>query len=415
MEFLTLKRTLICYLAGNESSEELEYSLSELKELICNSDMNPVGTIIQKRQPDINYLFGPGKINEVKERVQAEDIEAIVFNQELSPRQVKALEEELPELEVWDRTQIILDIFGRHARSREGKIQVELAQLTYLYPRMLGLGGVLSRLGGGIGTRGPGETKLEEMRRIVRRRIKQLRDEEQDIKRSRALLRKQRQRSGIRLAALVGYTNAGKSTLLNTLAASGHEVLAEDRLFVTLDPAARRVELPSGRECLVTDTVGFVKNMPARVQQAFRATLEELTEADVLIEVIDLTSPYREEQEMAVDQVIQELELEAKPRLRVYNKADKWEGDEMPLDGLVISARERAGIDILLKELDELLYENVEAQMLIPFSRIGELSRLRPRLEVVAEEYNDQGLNIVVRGREADLMVLRNLVTNEVR
>ncbi|MGE5379665.1 MAG: GTPase HflX, partial [Methylocystaceae bacterium] len=388
---------------------ELEYNLSELAELIKNTDKIPFGTVIQKRYPDINYLFGPGKIKEVKERAQTEYIEAVVFNQELSPRQVKALEGALPGLEVWDRTQIILDIFGRRARSREGKIQVELAQLTYLYPRMLGLGGVLSRLGGGIGTRGPGETKLEEMRRFVRRRIKQLRDEEKEIKQSRTLLRKQRQRSGIRTAALIGYTNAGKSTLLNALSVSDHEVLAENRLFVTLDPVSRRVMLPSGREFLLSDTVGFVRDMPTRVQQAFRATLEELTEADVLVEVIDITSPYRDEQEAAVEQVIKDLELEAKPRLRVYNKADAWRQD-FPLDGITVSARERIGLDQLLIDLDELLYEGIEVRLLVPFSRLGELGRLRPRLEVVNENYNDQGLDITVRGRIADLQSLQDMM-----
>jgi len=406
---LTLKRTFICYLVGDESGAELEYALSELAELIKNTDMLPVGTMVQKRRPDINCFFGPGKIKELEEQANAEGIEAVVFNRELSPRQVKTLEEALPNLEVWDRTQIILEIFGRHARSREGKIQVELAQLTYVYPRMLGLGGVLSRLGGGIGTRGPGETKLEEMRRTVRRRIKQLRDEEQEIKQSRALLRKQRQRSGIRLAALVGYTNAGKSTLLNTLAASGNEVLAEDRLFVTLDPVARRVVLPSGRECLLSDTVGFVRDMPKKVQQAFRATLEELTEADVLVEVVDLTSPYRDEQELAVEEMIRNLELEAKPRLRVYNKMDCWQGD-LPFDGIAVSARQGTGVELLLKELEELLYEGMEAHWLVPFSRLGELARLRPRLEVLAEEYTDQGLEITVRGRTTDVQILQDMV-----
>lgn len=406
-----MKRGIVCYLSTREGAAEIAYDLAELQELLRNIEIEAAATVVQHREPDLNYFFGEGKIREVKKQVDREGYKAVVFNRELSPRQVKALEDLFGEVEVWDRTQVILEIFRRRANSREGKIQVELARLTYLYPRLYGLGGALSRLGGGIGTRGPGETKLEILRRALRERIHDLRRELEAVRKNRALLRKQRQEEGLPTVALVGYTNAGKSTLLNSLAVSDQKVLAEDRLFATLDPVSRRVRLPSGRFFLLTDTVGFIKELPPKLKEAFKATLEELASAHLLLHVIDLTSPYRDEQVAAVEKLLEELNLADRPLLRVYNKVDRYAGI-LPEDGTVISALTGINLSTLQAEIEALLFPEKEVVLLIPFDRLGELSRLRERLRVIHEEYLPEGVRLTVQGRPEDIARLTARLKN---
>lgn len=401
------KKGLIGYLADSRTTEEeIAYDLAELKELLKNIDVEAVSHVVQRRAPDLNYFFGEGKIREVKEKVREEGIEAVVFNRELSPRQVRALEDLFGEVEVWDRTQVILEIFRRRARSREGKIQVELARLTYLLPRLYGLGGTLSRLGGGIGTRGPGETKLEVLRRTVRDRITELRRELAEVRQDRARLRQHRREEGIPCAALVGYTNAGKSTLLNALAQEGEKVLAEDRLFATLDPVSRRARLPSGRTVLVTDTVGFIKDLPPKLKEAFKATLEELEAADLLLHVIDLTSPYLDQQVAEVEAILEELGLAGKPLLKVYNKLDAYSG-ALPHDGVAISALLGVNLEGLLARVEELLFPEEEMVVHVSFAQMGVIAQFRERIRVVEERYQPSGARLVLRGRPPDLARLK--------
>ena len=405
-----MKRGLICYLAQREDEDEIAYDVAEFKELLFNVEIEAVAVVVQRRKPDVNYLFGEGKTQEVKQQAADASIEAVIFNRELSPRQVKALEDMFEEAEIWDRTQVVLEIFSRRARSREGKIQVDLARLSYLYPRMLGLGGVLSRLGGGIGTRGPGETKLEVLRRAVRDRIHDLKEEMAAVRQSRAVLRQQRQSAGIPVVSLVGYTNAGKSTLLNALSQSSQPALAEDRLFATLDPLSRRIHLSSGRAALLTDTVGFIRDLPRKLKEAFAATLEELQEADLLLHVIDLTSPYMEQQAEAVDEILGDLALDDRPLIKVYNKLDNFQAPP-PADGVAVSARHGANLDLLRQLIENALFPEQELEILVPYNRLNEVGRLRDYLKVMAEEYLGDGVRFTVRGRPQDLERLRSRLT----
>ncbi|MGQ9755697.1 MAG: GTPase HflX [Desulfotomaculales bacterium] len=400
-----MKKALVCYLAVDEDDEEVRYDVAEMKELALNIGMRVVDAVVQRRRPDPNYLLGEGKVLEARERVYREQIAAAIFNRELSPRQITRLEELLGDVEVWDRTQVILEIFRRRAQSREGKIQVELARLTYLYPRMLGLGEVLSRLGGGIGTRGPGETKLEVLRRAVRRRIYHLQGELEEIRKNRALLRGARRREGVPVIALVGYTNAGKSTLLNALSLTDNKVLVKDQLFATLDPVSRRIRLPSGREAVLTDTVGFIRDLPPKLKEAFKATLEELLAADLLLHVIDLTSPYLDRQVRAVESLLAELELGDRPLIKVYNKIDRHDGP-LPGDGVAVSALFGINLSLLLERIEVALAPWEEAVIVVPFARLGEVARLGGRLQILGEEYLPEGVRISLRG---DPVVLHKL------
>jgi len=408
-----MKRAVIAYLARGESEEAIEYALREMAELARNVDLEAVGWVIQRKaSPDPSYLLGEGKIQELQKKVEELEAEAVIFNLELSPRQAVKLEERLGQAEIWDRTQVILEIFNRRAHSREGKIQVELARLSYLYPRMLGWGQILSRLGGGLGTRGPGETKLEVLRRTVRQRIHRLRKELEEVRRNRQLLRKRRAQSAVPVVALVGYTNAGKSTLLNALSSSAHKVLAEDRLFATLDPVSRRVELPSGRHIILTDTVGFIHDMPPKLKEAFKATLEELESAHLLLHVIDLTSPYMELQIEAVEKILGELGLGERPCIRVYNKLDRFSGTP-PWDGIAISALHGINLPLLLRRIEEELFSQMEITLHIPYTSLGAVSRLRSRIEIVAERYTETGVEMVLRGRREDLKLLEKSFRKE--
>lgn len=297
--------------------------LPELARLAATAGAQIVGTLHQNRHsPDPKYFIGSGKLEELKALAASLAANLIIFDHELSPAQERNLEDELG-LKVIDRTELILDIFAQHAKSREGKLQVELAQSTFQLTRLSGRGVQMSRLGGGIGTRGPGETKLESDRRRIRQRISELKAEIEKISRERSLKREKRRGSQIPVAAIVGYTNAGKSTLLNALTHAG--VLVENKLFATLDPTTRRLYLPSGQTILVTDTVGFIKKLPHQLVAAFRATLEEVNEADLLLHVVDASKPRFEEQIAAVYRVLEELGSIAKPMITVFNKIDQAE------------------------------------------------------------------------------------------
>ncbi|RUM87643.1 MAG: GTPase HflX [Thermodesulfatator sp.] len=304
-----------------------EDRLAELRELARTAGVAVVGEVLQRRaSPDPRYLVGKGKLSEIIIQAMQTSANLLIFDRELTPSQVRALTE-ITDLRVIDRTQLILDIFAQRARSREGKIQVEMAQLRYMLPRLRAKDDAFSRLTGGIGGRGPGETKLEVDRRRIRERLARLEKELKAISRQRALRRKRRRRKGLPVVALIGYTNAGKTTLLNTL--SQEEFLAEDKLFATLDPVTRKVWLPDGRMALFTDTVGFIRDLPADLKRAFRATLEELYEADLLLHLVDASHPAYEEHLEAVEEILEEMDLLQVPRLLVFNKIDLLSPEEV--------------------------------------------------------------------------------------
>jgi GTP-binding protein HflX len=303
------------------SRRRAEESMAELKELARSGGVEVVGSVIQLRdQVDHRFLIGSGKLRDLAIQALQEGATVIVFDQELNPSQIRSITDQV-EIKVVDRTQLILDIFAQRAQSREGKLQVELAQLKYLLPRLLGKGTAMSRLAGGIGGRGPGETKLEVDRRRVRKRINQLEDALEDVRRHRRQRRSKRDKRNLPVLSIIGYTNAGKSTLLNSLTRS--RVLAESRLFATLDPSSRRLRFPRDLEVIVTDTVGFIRDLPQDLMVAFRATLEELENADLLLHVIDASNPRFEDQILSVEKIIGELHIEGKPILKVFNKIDR--------------------------------------------------------------------------------------------
>ncbi|HZQ38553.1 MAG TPA: GTPase HflX [Dehalococcoidia bacterium] len=308
-------------------------SLAELAQLAETAGAEVVGRASQRLdQPNPATYIGKGKVQEVSAERAASGYTLVIFDDELTPSQQRNLEE-LLKVKVIDRTALILDIFARRAQTREARLQVELAQLEYLLPRLAGQWSHLERLGGGIGTRGPGETQIETDRRLIRNRIARLRAQIEDVRTHRALYRRRRARQGVQVAALVGYTNAGKSTLMNALSGAG--VLAEDRLFATLDPITRRVGLPDGRVVLVTDTVGFIQKLPTQLVAAFRATLEELSDAALLLHVVDITDPDAADQAEAVEQTLQALGVADKPRITVLNKVDRLRTpDGEPVAGL---------------------------------------------------------------------------------
>ncbi|KJS72748.1 MAG: GTPase HflX [Desulfotomaculum sp. BICA1-6] len=385
-------------LPGMES-EDVEESLIELAGLAETAGAEVVDSDVQRRQrPNFATYFGKGKVEELAERARQLEADLLIVDRELQPAQRRNLEENM-ELPVVDRTQLILDIFARRARTREGKMQVELAQLQYLLPRLTGLGTQLSRLGGGIGTRGPGETKLEVDRRRIRKRITDLKNEIEEVRRHRALLRRGRQTVTLPLATLVGYTNAGKSTLLNAL--TGSDVLAEDKLFATLDPTTRRVVLPTGDAVLLIDTVGFIQNLPHHLVAAFRATLEEVVEADIIIHVVDTSHPRMDAQMSAVEKVLTSLQVEGKPRLTVYNKVDRVDGTTGGLqspslpEGVAVSALRGGGLDEMLKRLSVMLAAGrVTETFFVPYHKSSVLPLIHENGWVLEEEHGPEGLLI---------------------
>jgi GTP-binding protein HflX len=318
-------------LKGQRDRWSLEDSLAELSNLARTADAEVVGELTQRLERPLPTYLGSGKLKELAALRSETGYSVVIFDDELSPHQQRNLEEAL-QVKVIDRTALILDIFARSAQTREGQLQVELAQNQYLLPRLVGQWSHLERLGGGIGTRGPGESQLETDRRLVELRIHRLKEEIEEVRRHRALYRKQRKRGGIPIVSLVGYTNAGKSTLLNTL--SNANVLVEDKLFTTLDPVTRRLTLPNQQTILLTDTVGFIHKLPPMVVTAFRATLEELSEADLILHLVDITHKNAAEQCQTVEDILTELNLNDKPRLTLLNKIDLLGGDNLGEDQL---------------------------------------------------------------------------------
>jgi len=340
---------------STESRAEIDARLDELKELCRTAALEVVDVAIQRpKKINPRYLLGEGKLREVVDSALQKGADLLVFDQELSPAQARAISE-LTDIRVLDRTQLILDIFARRAHTPDGKMQVELAQLKYILPRLAGKGVAMSRLMGGVGGRGPGETKLETDRRRVRTRLDQLEKKIETISRSRIERRKRRSKAGVPIVSIVGYTNAGKSTLLNNLTAS--EVFTEDLLFATLDTSTRRLRFPREREIIITDTVGFLRDLPKGLVGAFKATLEELEDAHLLLHLVDISNPAHEDQIRSVEALLSELGLETVPTLLVYNKADKV-GFELASElarkagAVAISARERKSFDPLLDELE---------------------------------------------------------------
>ncbi|MFB3092277.1 MAG: GTPase HflX [Dehalococcoidia bacterium] len=316
-------------LKGSSSLWSLESSLEELAQLARTAGAEVVTTVAQHIEKSTPYYLGKGKLEEIKDLKAERHCDLVIFDDELTPTQQRNLERALGE-KVIDRTALILDIFARHARTREGQLQVDLAQHQYLLPRLAGQWSHLERLGGGIGTRGPGETQIETDRRLIRGRIKRLKNELEGVKRSRVLHRSRRKKSGLPVASLVGYTNAGKSTLFNTLSNAG--VTSEDQLFSTLDPVTRRIRLPSGDEVLITDTVGFINKLPPTVVSAFHATLEDLQDADLLLHVIDISNPKAPEQAQVVEDTLNRLGMKDSTKLLVLNKMDLVAGEEAGLE-----------------------------------------------------------------------------------
>ncbi len=373
-----------------------EACLDELAELVETAGAETVGKVIQKREKvHSGHYLGKGKIEEVKTMVRALDATGVVCDDELSPAQLKNLEEML-ETKVMDRTMVILDIFAGRAISNEGKIQVELAQLKYRLSRLAGFGASMSRLGGGIGTRGPGEKKLEVDRRYIKERIAELNRDLKEIETHRELLRGQRRKKGTPVVSLVGYTNAGKSTLLNYLSNAG--VLAEDKLFATLDTTTRKVELPGGSEILLTDTVGFIQKLPHHLVQAFRATLEEMKYADVLLHVVDASNPQRQEQMKVVYETLRSLGCEQTPVITVFNKMDREVEMPLPLDEkarmqVQISAKNGVGIEEMLSRLETLLKSFRRCTTaLLPYTEGRLLGWVHGRCEIIREEHTAEGI-----------------------
>ena len=376
-------------------------SLSELSQLAETAGAQVLGMTWQKRErPDPALFIGRGKVQELSLLRQEKGANLIIVDDELSPAQQRNLEKQLG-TKVLDRAALILDIFAQRARSHEGKLQVELAQLRYTLPRLGGQGLVLSRLGGGIGTRGPGESKLEVDRRRIRDRIGDIAQQIENIKKQRNLHRKRRQSTRIPTIALVGYTNSGKSTLLNILTSS--TVLAEDKLFATLDPTTRHIPLPDGQEALLTDTVGFIQKLPHHLIAAFRATLEEVIQADVLLHIIDISHPQHKEQSQAVYQVLHELKVDTTHLITVYNKVDKLENtdtlDQLLRDehSIAISAKSGLGTDKLLELVQNFLKEQtVEMPLLIPYSDNNMIAKLYDVSTVLSTEYREDGIYVVI-------------------
>ena len=387
---------VILVAVADQDVREAEESLDELEELVKAAGAVVAARVIQVREaPHPGTYIGKGKIDEVKALLYGTDAIGIVCDDELSPAQMGNLSDAL-DTKVMDRTLIIFDIFAKRAFTREGKIQVELAQLKYRASKLTGQGKALSRLGGGIGTRGPGEKKLEMDRRLIKSRIAQLNRELKDVKKHREVTREQRSRSHIPVAAIVGYTNAGKSTLLNTLTGAG--ILAEDKLFATLDPTTRDLKLPSGQEILMTDTVGFIRKLPHHLIEAFRSTLEEARYADIILHVVDASNPQMDEQMHTVYETLQNLGVKDKPVITVFNKIDRMEDIWVPRDlhadyYVKISARTGEGITEFLQAVEAVLREQkVEIEALYPYKEAGKIQLIRKYGELQEEEYREDGI-----------------------
>ena len=389
---------VILVAAATEEIEKAERSLDELGELVKTAGAEVCGRMIQARDMiHTGTYIGSGKLDELKWLVWEKEADGIVCDDELSPVQLKNLEEAL-DCKIMDRTLVILDIFASRASTKEGKIQVELAQLKYRQSRLTGLGKSLSRLGGGIGTRGPGEKKLEMDRRLIKSRISRLNQELKEVKKHREVTREHRNRENIPVAAIVGYTNAGKSTLLNYLTDAG--ILAEDKLFATLDPTTRVKKLPGGQKILLTDTVGFIRKLPHHLIEAFKSTLEEARYADILIHVADVSSPQMDEQMHIVYETLRELQALDKPVITAFNKIDTARCEYVPRDfqadrTVCISAKTGEGTEELLSAVEDILREQkIEVEKLYLYSEAGKIQIIRQYGELSKEEYREEGIYV---------------------
>lgn len=381
----------------NDSLWTVDDSLEELKQLADTAGATVIKKFIQKRpKPDPAFFIGRGKVQELALYAQQENIDLCIFDDELSPAQQRNIESVMG-IRILDRTALILDIFAQRARTNEGKLQVELAQLQYTLPRIIGKGLMLSRLGGGIGTRGPGETKLEVDRRRIRDRIAFIKDQIEKVKAVRSLHRSKRKKNNVFEVSLVGYTNAGKSTLLNTLTNS--DIYAKDQLFATLDPTTRQLTLPNKQEIIITDTVGFIQRLPHQLIAAFRSTLEVVTEADLLVHVIDASHELYKEQAAAVHEVLKEIGAETKPVITVYNKIDKLPPDSKLTDRLAleedtvcISAAKKLNLETLQQMIESHLKSKaVEVTLCIPYAETAKAAQLHETANVLEQEYTENG------------------------
>lgn len=381
----------------NDSLWTVDDSLEELKQLADTAGATVIKKFIQKRpKPDPAFFIGRGKVQELALYAQQENIDLCIFDDELSPAQQRNIESVMG-IRILDRTALILDIFAQRARTNEGKLQVELAQLQYTLPRIMGKGLMLSRLGGGIGTRGPGETKLEVDRRRIRDRIAFIKDQIEKVKAVRSLHRSKRKKNNVFEVSLVGYTNAGKSTLLNTLTNS--DIYAKDQLFATLDPTTRQLTLPNKQEIIITDTVGFIQRLPHQLIAAFRSTLEVVTEADLLVHVIDVSHELYKEQAAAVHELLKEIGAETKPVITVYNKIDKLPPDskladrlELEEDTVCISAAKKLNLETLQQMIESHLKSKaVEVTLCIPYAETAKAAQLHETANVLEQEYTENG------------------------
>ncbi len=389
-----IKKTKVILAAVDTGEYDVESSIAELEELAKTADGEVVGVITQKKPAfDPGFCMGAGRLEELAGICKDLEAELIVFDHELSATQIRNIED-ITDVRVIDRTMLILDIFAARARTSEGKLQVELALQKYRLPRLTGMGVEMSRLGGGIGTRGPGETKLETDRRHIKRRITALEEELKSLEERRKRMRARRKKDSVLTAAIVGYTNVGKSTLLNALTEAG--VLAENKLFATLDTTSRSIELPDGRSVMLIDTVGLIRRLPHSLVEAFKSTLEEAAESDLIIEIIDSSSPEAAEQVKVTHDLLAELGCEETPHIYVLNKCDK--GDpaiKLPSDlpQVRISAINRTGFDELLSLVAANLPETLrKMKLLIPYSQTGLTGKIRENGRVINEEYAENGV-----------------------
>ena len=386
-----LNRAVLVGLSAHSLPREenaTEESMEELKDLLETAGGESVGMVLQQKDsPDPRTFIGQGKVDEVRQLVRTMGADMVIFDNALSPSQQRVLGEEL-KVGVLDRSALILDIFAQRARTREGRLQVELAQYKYLLPRLIGMWSHLERQEGAIGTRGPGETQLETDRRHIRRKISKLEEELRDVRRVRATQRQRREKNEVPVVAIVGYTNAGKSTLLNKL--TGSEIPANNRLFDTLDTTTRTLEISDTCTVLLSDTVGFIRKLPHHLVEAFKATLEELSFADLLLHVIDASNPEWREQAQVVDQLILELGAEQTPRIEVFNKCDKWTGEIRPHgeDIVSISAKTGEGLDKLLEAIGKRLDSGAKRVTIhLPYDKGGILDQLYQEAKVEQVEY----------------------------